>query len=202
MVRAQEGNMVRFVRVLGLGLGLAVAGSAAAWHDNSDTYRDTRYEWARVVSVDPIIDQYREPVAREVCYTEPVHYYEPRHGYYRRDTTGPTLLGAVIGGALGNTIGKGDGRKAATIAGAVIGGSIAHDSARRHGSGYYYERGGYAGTAYEERCRVRTDYRESDRVDGYDVAYEFRGRVYHTTTDYHPGRRIQIEIDERGRPLL
>jgi len=41
---------------------------------------------------------------------------------------GGTLLGAVIGGALGNQVGKGDGRKAATIAGAVVGGAIGHEA--------------------------------------------------------------------------
>lgn len=40
---------------------------------------------------------------------------------------GGTVLGAVIGGALGNQVGKGDGRTAATIAGAVIGGAVGHD---------------------------------------------------------------------------
>jgi outer membrane lipoprotein SlyB len=34
------------------------------------------------------------------------------------------VLGAIIGGALGNQVGKGDGRKAATVAGAVAGGVI------------------------------------------------------------------------------
>jgi outer membrane lipoprotein SlyB len=41
---------------------------------------------------------------------------------------GGTLLGAIVGGALGNQVGKGDGRKAATIAGAVIGGAIGHEA--------------------------------------------------------------------------
>jgi hypothetical protein len=31
------------------------------------------------------------------------------------------VLGAIAGGALGSTIGKGDGRKAATVIGAIIG---------------------------------------------------------------------------------
>jgi len=31
------------------------------------------------------------------------------------------LLGAIAGGALGSTIGDGDGRKAATVIGAIIG---------------------------------------------------------------------------------
>ncbi|MBK8068436.1 MAG: glycine zipper 2TM domain-containing protein [Rhodanobacteraceae bacterium] len=45
--------------------------------------------------------------------------------YGERETTGGgAVLGAIIGGALGNQVGKGDGRKAATVAGAVIGGAI------------------------------------------------------------------------------
>ncbi|HET9034122.1 MAG TPA: glycine zipper 2TM domain-containing protein [Dokdonella sp.] len=39
---------------------------------------------------------------------------------------GGTVLGAIVGGALGNQVGKGDGRNAATIAGAVAGGAIGH----------------------------------------------------------------------------
>ncbi|MCP5475211.1 MAG: glycine zipper 2TM domain-containing protein [Lysobacterales bacterium] len=42
----------------------------------------------------------------------------------REATGGGAVLGAIIGGALGNQVGKGDGRKAATIAGAVAGGVI------------------------------------------------------------------------------
>ena len=37
---------------------------------------------------------------------------------------GGALLGALVGGALGNQVGKGDGRKAATVGGALIGGVI------------------------------------------------------------------------------
>ena len=40
----------------------------------------------------------------------------------RRSNTGAIVVGALIGGALGNQVGKGDGRKAATVAGAVAGG--------------------------------------------------------------------------------
>jgi len=39
---------------------------------------------------------------------------------------GGTVLGAIVGGALGNQVGKGDGRKAATIVGAVAGGAVGH----------------------------------------------------------------------------
>lgn len=46
----------------------------------------------------------------------------------RKPTGGGAVLGALIGGALGNQVGKGDGRKAATIAGAVIGGAIGNEA--------------------------------------------------------------------------
>jgi len=209
--------MNRFAQVLGFGLGLVVAGSALASdevddldleearYDQADAREESpHYEWARVISVDPIIERYAEPESREVCYRAPVEVAEPRYvyeprGYYRghRDTTGATLAGALIGGALGNLAGKGDGRKAATLAGAVIGGSIAHDSARRD---RHYYGGGYrpAGvtyrTEYERRCEERTSYRDEERVSGYDVTYEYQGRRYHTTTDAHPGSRIRVEV--------
>ena len=37
-----------------------------------------------------------------------------------------TAIGAIAGGVLGSTIGKGDGRTAATVGGAVAGGAIGH----------------------------------------------------------------------------
>ena len=60
-----------------------------------------------------------------------VRYVEQR-SHHDRHLGGGTLLGAVVGGALGNTIGKGDGRKAATIGGAVVGGAVGHSVEKRH----------------------------------------------------------------------
>jgi len=37
-----------------------------------------------------------------------------------------TAIGAIAGGVLGNQVGKGDGRTAATVGGAVAGGAIGH----------------------------------------------------------------------------
>ncbi len=55
--------------------------------------------------------------------------------YGERETTGGgAVLGAIIGGALGNQVGKGDGRKAATVAGAVIGGAIGNEAEKEQRS--------------------------------------------------------------------
>ncbi|TAL96667.1 MAG: glycine zipper 2TM domain-containing protein [Rhodanobacter sp.] len=43
------------------------------------------------------------------------------------------IIGAVAGGVLGNQVGKGDGRKAATVAGAVAGGVVGNQVGKRSG---------------------------------------------------------------------
>ncbi|MGY3039028.1 outer membrane lipoprotein SlyB [Rhodanobacter sp. TND4EL1] len=43
------------------------------------------------------------------------------------------IIGAVAGGVLGNQVGKGDGRKAATVAGAVAGGVVGNQVGKRNG---------------------------------------------------------------------
>lgn len=42
------------------------------------------------------------------------------------------IIGAVAGGVLGSTVGKGDGRKAATVAGAVGGGIVGNQVGKRN----------------------------------------------------------------------
>lgn len=184
---------------LALALGLTAAGSALAWQDNYyDRYDHARYDYARVIDVHPIIDRRSEPVRRDVCYQMPVDRYQPGYTTYReRDRTGPTIAGAIIGGALGNLAGKGDGRKAATVAGALIGGTIGHNTAR---GGYEsYRSGGYYERDYEQECRSETNWRNSDEVIGYDVTYRYEGRTYHTTLDHHPGSRLRIRV---GRDVM
>lgn len=45
------------------------------------------------------------------------------------------IVGAVAGGLLGNTIGKGDGRKAATVGGAVAGGMVGNQVGKGNSGG-------------------------------------------------------------------
>ena len=154
------------------------------------------FDVADVVSVDPIIEQVSEPIEREVCWNEPVTYREPvrRH----RSNSG-AILGAIIGGVVGNQFGSGRGRDAATVAGAALGYSVGRDEQHRNnhyrsagGRGRYGER---VVQTDEQRCRIETDYRSQQRVQGYDVAYRYNGRIYHTRTDAHPGNTIRVRVD-------
>jgi uncharacterized protein YcfJ len=179
--------------------GLLLAGQTAFadhWHgqpppDRYDRYaryeRDSGYDYARVVDVDPIIHRVRVTTPREECYTDTV-YEEVRP----QPSPGPTLLGGIIGAAVGNQIGHGDGRRAATAAGAVIGAAIGNNQAQRRVSGYSETR-----ARDVERCSTRYEERYEERIDGYNVTYVYNGRQSTTRLPYDPGDRIRVRVDVR-----
>jgi outer membrane lipoprotein SlyB len=81
---------------------------------------------------------------------------------------GGTVIGAIVGGALGNQVGKGDGRKAATVAGALAGGAVGHRVEKnRRGEREYYrveiemDNGGHRTGSM---VRNRDSLRRGDRV--------------------------------------
>lgn len=176
-------------------VGLAFASTAAlADHDRDrDRYRyddDSRnadYDYARVVDVEPLRRRIRvsEPV-RE-CWEEVDHRAD---GPLSSNHIGGTLVGALIGGALGNQVGDGRGRQVARAAGAIIGGAIGHSASQQRQRERYGDR-----EQVYERCDVR--YRDSyeERIDGYQVTYEYAGRRYVTEMPYDPGDRIRIRVD-------
>ena len=195
--------MNRWIKVVGLGIGLVAAGAASAQYMPADhrEYDEGGVEvvWAKVVSVDPIVENYDAPVERERCWNERVEYVEPRYargGGYYRDPAAPTLIGALIGGAIGHAVGHDIGHSigGTTAAGAFIGGSIGNSTARRPA---YYQAGEQVRYGTERRCEVVTEYQQDDQVVGYDVAYEYNGRVYHTRTNAHPGDQIRVEVAVR-----
>jgi len=177
--------------------------------DRYDTRRDDRYDtryddyryrsqeqshdWGEVIRVDPIIAADFQPIHRNECWSQPVVYREPeRHHYRDRGDRTPAIVGAIVGGVIGNQFGSGSGRDAATLAGAALGYSAARGS-NRHGG--YYTSGGRSYSVMEQRCAPRTRYVRDERVRGYEVTYRYRGEIYRTTTDYHPGDRIQVRIN-------
>jgi len=173
-------------------LALLVSGSALAQARYDERYDDrvpppqppvaaenVNFAYADVLRSNPVYDTVRSAAPREECYDERVERRDGGNG------TGGTVLGAIIGGALGNQVGKGDGRKAATVAGAVIGGAIGRDQATRNDGRY---------DSVERRCRVVDDFREERRLAGYDVEYRYRGEVYMSRLDYDPGDKLRVRV--------
>jgi uncharacterized protein YcfJ len=184
--------------------GLLFSGQAAfadptGWkHARYNRGHHAEYDYARVVDVDPIYRQVRVSVPRRECWNE-TRYEEVRYSRDRRSehrgAAGPMILGGIIGAAIGNQIGSGDGRRAATVAGAIIGSAVGHDRAERRDSRAvrYEERDS---RPYDvERCDVRYDEDYERHIDGYRVTYLYNGREHTTRLPYDPGDRIRVRVD-------
>ena len=143
----------------------------------------THYGWADVLRVDPIYDDAGPaPTAppHEECYEEQVNAApEP-------DTrTGSTVLGAIVGGVIGHSFGKGNGRTATTAAGAAAGAVVGNNIARDG------ERGA---PATERHCRIVESASSPRHILAYDVEYRYRGELYTSRMNYDPGDRLRVRI--------
>ena len=88
-------------------------------------------------------------------------------------STGDTLFGALIGGAIGNQFGGGKGKDAATVLGAIVGADIANKNGKKPG-----------GT--QRQCQVETRYEETQR------------EVYShsTVTFYNDGKQYNVKFQK------
>lgn len=153
-------------------LGLALLASSVAIGQGRPVDQNVTYGYAQVLRATPVYSMVRVRVPEQRC-----------EGSSSRDEgTGGTVAGAVIGGALGNQVGKGDGRKASTIAGAVLGGAIGRRIDRNNS------------VAGPGRCRMVDVEREERRITGYDVEYQYKGEKYMSRLAADPGNRLRIRI--------
>lgn len=159
-------------RILLVAATLAASGLALAGGNT--------YEHARVVDVEPLREVHRTPIDREICREETAYVRERRHSHTS------TVVGAIIGGVIGNQFGSGRGRDAATAAGALLGGTIGHDASRARDGRHY--------PVVRERCRIERDWRERTVDSGYRVTYEYGGRLHRTTMAHHPGETIRVRV--------
>lgn len=191
-------------------------GQASRHEDRyADEYaaRNDVYDYAKVVRVDPILRSgYRsEPVQQQCRYRDADDVYaggyeeeEDRYrgyedrGYGTGATPGgrtiATVLGGIAGAVLGSQVGGGSGQVVGTAVGTMVGGAAGRS---------IYE-GNQRQRTVAQRGQVRVcepvavsgrDAYEDERVEGYDVAYEYAGRTFHTRTDHHPGDRIRVRVD-------
>ena len=143
----------------------------------------SHYDTARVIDAIPVYEKVRYATPMEECRTETV-----RLPSYSASGTAP-IVGALIGGALGNAVGnKKRNKQVGAVVGAVLGASIGNDMRRNSSAG--------APVRYGTRdiCDTYTEYRNEDRLVGYDVTYEYAGRTYSTRTKRHPGDALRIRV--------
>ena len=168
-------------------------GTPAAFADHDDRLvrgNSGVYDYAQVISSQPMVSYVTVRTPRRECWEEMQYYTVDRYAGHK---AGGTLLGAVIGGVIGHQIGSGRGNDAATVAGSLIGAAIGNDASRnRHG-----EYGVEQHSRPVERCK--TSYREhrEERIDGYRVTYRYHGQKYRTEMPYDPGPKLRIRVDVR-----
>jgi hypothetical protein len=82
---------------------------------------------------------------------------------------------------LGNTIGHGTGRFAATGVGAIAGAAVGDNIETRGGQ-----------PMPVQNCTTQTTY--ENRTVGYNVQYEYAGKQYNVQMPYDPGPTIQLQV--------
>jgi uncharacterized protein YcfJ len=136
-------------------------------------------EVARVLSATPIVQQVATP--RQVCTNEQVAVNGPKSG-------AGAAMGAIAGGAIGNSVGRGDGKAAATMLG-LFGGAILGDKIE--------------GNPTPEVRNVQNCTRQmvyESRVTAYSVVYEFAGKQYTAQMPNDPGPSVRLQITPIAGP--
>ncbi len=132
-----------------------------------------------VVSSSPVYQVVRVNTPQEECWQEAVTVSS------KSNSNTPEILGAIVGAGVGRLFGDGRGQDAATVAGAILGGSIGSDLENKNASSQ---------VQYQQRCRVVDQYRDEERLQGYDVTFKLNDRLYTTRTRNDPGSSIHINF--------
>ena len=143
-------------------------------------------EYATITHVNPNYQNVSVPKYRTDCRVNQVPIYgSVKNG---QASTGDTILGAIIGGAVGNQFGGGKGKDAATVLGAIIGADVANKKPRTSQQ--------IIGYREEQTCNNVTYYETQQELKNYSIRYEWRGIVGKTVTynNYRVGDRLPIRV--------
>ncbi len=165
---------------------LLFAGTAMA--DDHRRSGKAQYDYAQVISADPIVRLVTVKTPRRECWQDTEIVTEHRG---RQRDAGGALVGAIIGGVVGNQFGSGRGNDAATVAGALIGAAAGGNAnGKGHREVVRYERP-------VERCETTITETQEERIDGYRVVYRYNGQRYSTRMPFDPGDRLRVRVDVR-----
>ena len=88
------------------------------------------------------------------------------------------IMGAILGGAIGNQFGEGDGKEAMTLAGIFLGASIANDAEKANSTGQVVVR--------QEVCENKVRQKIEKRLSHYKINVEYEGRDLSFTSKKRP----------------
>lgn len=129
-----------------------------------------QHGYARVISVDPISSPGFRTVPRTTCTL-----------IERQSNSGP-VVGAIVGGAVGNSMAK--DRTAGTVVGAIAGAVI----------GDHVTEGQ---TSPREHCTTYHDKEYFNRVNAYNVTIEYEGELRTVRMLRAPADRVPVKVVKR-----
>ena len=88
------------------------------------------------------------------------------------------IMGAILGGAIGNQFGEGDGKEAMTLAGIFLGASIANDAEKSNSTGQV--------VVSQEVCENKVRQKIEKRLSHYKINVEYEGRDLSFTSKKRP----------------
>tara|TARA_B110000046_G_C12885169_1_gene351896 strand:+ start:202 stop:708 length:507 start_codon:yes stop_codon:yes gene_type:complete len=149
------------------------------------TAAQAQTEYAQITQVQPNYHTVYQNIPTTSCQNVEVPIYGRTQG---QASTGDTLFGALIGGALGNQVGGGKGKDAATVLGAIIGADIAN---KRSGSQQYI-----TGYRVQQQCHQSVDRQQSTVIKNYTITYDWNGITARSFTNnqYSVGDRIPVSV--------
>lgn len=175
-------------------------------------------EYATVIDVEPIFRQVRHEKPRQECWIEQeeqvvIHegsnrsFNQGRQSRSHGHSSGDAIVGGLIGGVIGNQLGRNSSRGArngATIAGAIVGSVIANEARgnevsrhrrnRHHSQSHRATPQRVVTTRPVEHCKETMHTSYEQRIQGYNVTYEYRGRTLQTRMKRDPGDRIELHV--------
>ena len=133
-------------------------------------------DYATVISVEEVYKQYRTEEPYQECYIK-----ETIQNQGDGSATNE-IMGAILGGAIGNQFGDGDGKEALTLAGIFLGASIANDAEKANSTGQV--------VVSQEVCETKVKTSFVNRLNHYLVHVDYEGRDLVFTSKKRPSEDI------------
>jgi len=129
-------------------------------------------DYATLISVEKVYKQYKVEEPFQECYIK-----ETLQNQGDGSATNE-IMGAILGGAIGNQFGEGEGKDVMTLAGIVLGASMANDAEKANSTGQV--------VVSQEVCETKVKTSFVKRLSHYLVHIDYEGRDLTFTSKKRP----------------
>ena len=129
-------------------------------------------DYATVTSIEKVYKQYMTEEPYQECYI--------KETLQNRGDGSATneIMGAILGGAIGNQFGEGEGKEVMTLAGIVLGASMANDAEKANSTGQV--------VGSQEVCETKVKKSIERRLSHYLINITYEGRDLSFTSKRRP----------------